>query len=67
MSPEDTKPTKHYTLVTVLVEQATNALSPADAEAMLRHKLQTIAVHNKDLTLTIVRRKGDNTSYEELP
>ena len=64
MSPE--KPTTHYSIVTVLVERSGPALTQADANAMLLHKLRLLAVDNKDLVLTLVKRKGDETSYEDV-
>ena len=33
---------------------------------MLLHKLRNLAVDNKDLVLTIVRKKGDNTVFEDV-
>jgi hypothetical protein len=66
MSPNDTKIKPHYSILTVIVERQGPSQTQTDADAMLLHKLRLLAVDNKDLVLTIVRKKGDETVFEDV-
>ena len=66
MSPKDTEIKPHYSILTVIVERSGSALTQEQADSMLLHKLRNLAVDNKDLVLTIVRKKGDNTVFEDV-
>ena len=41
----------YYTAMTILVEMEVRANSQADADAILRHKMQTLAATNTDLAV----------------
>jgi hypothetical protein len=49
----------YYTAMTILVEMEVRANSQADADAILRHKMQTLCATNPDLAVNeMVSRKS---------
>ena len=50
----------YYTAMTILVEAEVRADSQEQATAMLRHKIQTLAVANSDLALHEMVSKSPN-------